>query len=419
MSYRILDLDVTQPLPCLTLLGRETGVAGVIRRREQPIGFLMRSLPPRSVISAQRLSHWITQECGLRLLQSALQESLLASDAPPPGDRLPPVTIALCTRDRPEWAMRCVRSLLSLRLPENHNGVEILVVDNAPGDERTCDLVSAMDGVRYLREPKAGLNFARNRALQAAHGDLLAFVDDDVVVDPGWLLALWRSWWTHPDAAAWTGQVLPYELETEAQILFEQRGGFRRAFEPIRFGAVLPENPLYPSAVGICGTGCNMVFRRDVLQHLNGFDEALDTGKPLPGGGDHDIFYRVVRAGYPLIYEPGCLVFHHHRRDRAQLRRQYWSWGLAIMAFLGKCHQQDPEMRSQVRSLMRWWFQDELRQVWCSLCGRHPLPADLLLGELWGGVRGLLGEYGRSQSRVAQIRRAVELVPASLERCNP
>jgi glycosyltransferase involved in cell wall biosynthesis len=435
MSYRILDIEVTQPLPIITLLPEETGIALIVRRNRKPIGFFMRSLSPLSKISSDQISTWITQECGTRLIQSALQESLAAVEknraSSVLSQKLPSVTIAICTKDRPEWIVRCVRSLQALHLPkgilgealaskadnipanqsnlipeENYRdaNVEILVIDNAPSDQQTEASITAMPGIRYVQEPKAGLNFARNRAIQEARGELVAFIDDDVVVDSGWLMALFCSWVTNSDAGAWTGQVLPYELETEAQILFEQRGGFRRVFEPIRFGTILSSNPFYPSAVGICGTGCNMAFRRDVLLKLNGFDESLDTGKPLPGGGDHDIFYRVVRTGYPLIYEPDCLVFHQHRRAHAQLRHQYWTWGLAIMAFLSKCHQQDPAMRSQVRALMNWWFWDELRQVLYSLRGKHPIPAGMLLAELWGGVQGLFGEYERSQSRSARIR---------------
>lgn len=441
MSYRIVDLDVTHRLPTVTLLSQETGLAFVIRRKDEPVGFFMRSLSPLSVVSSEQISDWIVQECGTRLLQSAIQESLTEEESTKSrlrnAQKLPSVTIAICTKDRPDWVVRCVQSLLSLYLPNGTLGdrlknksdgsgsnfepktdaieatIEILVIDNAPSDAATQTRITAIPGIRYVCEPKAGLDFARNRAIEEATGDLLAFVDDDIVVDPGWLMALYNSWIIHPDAGAWTGQVLPYELETEAQILFEKRGGFRRGFEPIRFRSVLASNPLYPSSIGICGTGCNMVFRRDLLIKLDGFDESLDTGKPLPGGGDHDIFYRVIRADYPLIYEPNCLVFHQHRRTYAQLQHQYWTWGLAIMAFLSKCYQQNPENRSQVQALIKWWFWDELRQVIASLLGKHPLPVKMLLAELWGGVQGLFGEYERSQARSAKIRQQHALQTSS------
>lgn len=148
-----------------------------------------------------------------------------------------------------------------------------------------------------------------------------------------------------------------------------------------------------------------MTFRREILLKLGGFDEALDTGKPLPGGGDLDIFYRVVRAGYPMVYEPQYLVFHQHRRDLKGLRRQYWTWGLGFMAFVVKSYQGDPDKQSLFRGLVKWWFKDMLHQLAGSLLGRHILPPEMIVAELWGGVIGLLGEYPRSLKRIEKIRK--------------
>ncbi|MEP7176632.1 MAG: glycosyltransferase, partial [Gemmatimonadales bacterium] len=62
---------------------------------------------------------------------------------------------------------------------------EILVVDNAPPDDATQDLVARYPSVRYVREPIQGLDFARNRALASASGEVVAFLDDDAVAEPG------------------------------------------------------------------------------------------------------------------------------------------------------------------------------------------------------------------------------------------
>ena len=72
--------------------------------------------------------------------------------------------------------------------------------------------------VRYVREPKPGLDHARNRALTEATGSILAFTDDDVVVDPAWALALTTAFAADPEAMVVTGLVVPYELETDAQL---------------------------------------------------------------------------------------------------------------------------------------------------------------------------------------------------------
>lgn len=403
MSYIIAEIELTQPLPTLSLSESDTGIALILRRKDKPIGFLIQALPPTSAIAPEELAQLIAKEVGFKLLQESLREELF-----PPANQSPPsLTVAICTKDRTENLARCLKSLLKLQKSKSEGSpcFEILVVDNAPSNEQTKVLVRSLQNVHYVQEPKPGLDFARNRALNEATGELLAFLDDDVVVDRNWIDGLMEAWAENPDATAFTGLVLPYELVTEAQILFEQGGGFRRGFEKIRYGQTLPGNPLHPCGAGIFGAGCNMAFRREILLKLGGFDEALDTGTPLPGGGDLDIFYRVIRAGYSLVYEPQYLVFHQHRREKEKLRRQYWSWGLGFMAFVIKSYQSDPPQRSQLRRLILWWFKNQLRQIRERLRGRHPLPMPMLLSELWGGVVGLLGEYRRSLRRIEQIRR--------------
>lgn len=404
MPYTITEIEVTQPLPTLSLSESVTGIALLLRRKGKPVGFLMKALTAKSVLNPEDLAQLLGQEVGAKLLQESIREELI-----PPANQVgfPSLTVAICTKDRPENLARCLESLLKLqnRGSEGSPGFEILVVDNAPSDKRTKELIAALPGVLYVQEPKPGLDFARNRALQEATGEILAFLDDDVTVDGQWLDGLVEAWAENPDAAAFTGLVLPYELATEAQILFEQRGGFRRGFEKIRYGKTLPNNSLYPCGAGMFGAGCNMAFRREVLFKLGGFDEALDTGAPLPGGGDLDIFYRVIRAGYPLVYEPQYLVFHQHRREYEKLRHQYWTWGLGFMAFVVKSYQNDPPQRSRLRHLVLWWLKDQLDQFQKSLRGCHVLPPVMILAELWGGVVGILGEYPRSLRRIEQIRR--------------
>ncbi|MBW4599325.1 MAG: glycosyltransferase [Calothrix sp. FI2-JRJ7] len=401
MSYIIQDIEVTQPLPTISLSENDTGLALILRRKDRPIGFVMKALPPeKSVLTSDELTQIITKEVGKKLLEESLKEELKLKTANLAD--FPSLTVAICTKDRPDNLTRCLNSLLKL---QEKSYFEILVVDNAPSDQRTQNVVAALPTVRYVREPKPGLDFARNLAISTATGEILAYIDDDVVVDRQWLDGLKEAWAENPDADAFTGLILPFELDTEAQILFELAGGFRRGFEKIRYGQVLPGNELYPCGSGIFGAGCNMAFRRDMLIKLGGFDEALDTGAPLPGGGDLDIFYRVIRAGYVLVYEPRYLIYHQHRRETAKLRHQYWTWGLGLMAFIIKSYQSDLPQRKNLRRLILWWFQYEFDRLKQSIKGKHPLPISMLLAELWGGIVGLWGEYPRSVKRIEQIRR--------------
>ena len=85
-----------------------------------------------------------------------------------------------------------------------------------------------------------------------------------------------EAWATNPDASAFTGPVLPYELETRAQVTFEEMGGFGNNFNRVRFGREQADSSSYPCGAGMFGCGCNMVFRRTTLLKLNGFDDALE-----------------------------------------------------------------------------------------------------------------------------------------------
>lgn len=404
MRYVILDQDIGAPLPAVALGPEDAGLALLLRRNDRPIAFVMQPLAPATTLTAEECTRLVSRSSAMALLEDKLREELFSP--PSAASTGATVTIAVCTKDRPAELSRCLDSILRLR-NSSDAGVEILVVDNAPEDEATRSLVDNLN-VRYTCEPRPGLDFARNRALRQATKDYVAFLDDDVEADHGWLTGLFQALAENPDAAALTGLVLPRELSSEAQVRFERRGGFRRGFAKRRYqGQQMPGNVLYPASAGIFGAGCNMVVRRDVALELGGFDEALDTGAPLPGGGDIDIFYRIIRAGYPLVYEPTMLAFHSHRRDHAGLRRQYWTWGTGFMAFVAKTYTVDSHERERLRALVRWWLLHQLGELKRSLRGRSELTLDLALAELTGGLVGLAGTYPRSSRRVNRIRQQI------------
>jgi len=408
VRYAVFDIEVTQPIAALPLSPADAGVAVLIRRKGVPVGFWMQPTTGSRDVSAAEVAQRISGEAGQKIVAEAIREEMADPTVPSP---LPVVSVAICTKDRGDCIERLLHSLRSQAdgLPSGSGGFEILVVDNAPSNDKTREVAARWPEVRYLVEPRPGLNFARNLALREARGDILAFLDDDVVVDRHWAAGLASAWSQHQDAAAFTGQVLPLELETEAQVLFEFRAGFRRGFDRVRYGAVLPGDRLYPGGAGLFGTGANMAFRIDIVRQLGGFDEALDTGAPLPGGGDLDMFYRIIRSGHVLVYEPRFLVFHQHRREMKALRFQYRrSWGFGFMCYVSKCIQTDPERRVNLRRLVVWWFAkgliDSIKHLRKKLRGQRHVPPSILVGEVFGGVVGFLGGYARSQRRIAGIR---------------
>jgi glycosyltransferase involved in cell wall biosynthesis len=399
MRYRLSEIEITRPLAPLEFGADESGAAILLRRNGRPIGFLMQENSVKETWSPAELNHRISHALKTKIVEEAIRDELAL---PRTNVSFPSLSVAVCTRNRVATLKRCLNSLLPL---QQKYGFELLVIDNAPSDDATARLVKKFSTTRYVLEQRPGLDFARNRAWMEATGDLIAYLDDDVIVDSGWVAGLQEAWGENPDAAAFTGLVMPLKLDTRAQVLFEKRNGFRRGFDKNRFGQEVPGNPLYPCGAGIFGAGCNMAFRRNTLRDIGGFDEALDTGAPLPGGGDLDIFYRIIRAGYALVYEPSYMVFHEHRASESGLRRQYYTWGLGFMAFVVKSYRNDPPQRTRFRRLVIWWIRDQILQMSEALRGKHVLPFSMIFAEFCGGMIGIFGEYPRSLKRIATVRR--------------
>jgi O-antigen biosynthesis protein len=256
--------------------------------------------------------------------------------------RPPRASVVVATRDRPESLARCLDSLLALDYPD----YELVVVDNAPAASATERLIATRYApvVGYVREDRPGLANAHNRGVVAAGGDIVAFVDDDVVVDRSWLLELAMAFEWATDVGCVTGLIVAAELETPAQVWSELRWGLGKGLAPqmFRISDRRALGSLFPYAAGRFGSGANMAFRRGVLHQLSGFDPALGTGTPSRGGDDLAAFFAVVAAGYALAYTPRAIVRHYHRRDYASLRRQAYGYGVGLTAYLTKTVVDDP-----------------------------------------------------------------------------
>ena len=402
LRYRIFEIELADPLPKIAVPAGYAGFAAVIRLRGTPVGFFMEPMSGPAALGVGEVAARILRYAGKQIVSERIYRELRPTK--PPASP-PAIDVAICTHNRPETLAGCLRSLFSSG--KMHGSVRVLVIDNAPPDNRTREVAAAFPDVRYIVEPKPGLDFARNRAVREATGELLAFLDDDVAIDRCWLDGLRDAWAANPDAGAFMGPILPMELETRAQVVFERMGGFGKSFERVRFGSTLPDVATYPVGAGIFGAGANMVFRLDVLRKLGGFDDALDTGAPLPGGGDLDMFYRVARAGYALVREPRMLVFHQHRREYRKLQRQMWTWGLGAMAYITKSWRAEPAQRSKIRRWVFWWLIYQTGKLFAPLRRRTAKrwPWDMVLAEIAGGIVGLCGEYDRSLRRVERLRR--------------
>jgi GT2 family glycosyltransferase len=317
-----------------------------------------------------------------------------------------PVTVAVCTYQRPAELSRALGSLVR----QDPAAAELLVVDNGP-DRSALDLVAReYPGVRAVAEPIPGLDFARNRALAAASHDIVLFLDDDAVAQPGWVEAASRPLLEDALVGVTTGRVEPLSLESAGQKLFEANGGFSRGEQRIRLPADTDKllhgrkAPLIAWAVSV-GSGCSLAVRRDLVQRLGGFDPALDLGPALPGGGDHDIMWRVLLSGYDVVYEPRAVALHEHRRGLPEAKAQIVGHQRALVALLTKqLFQAGGSHRWSVAGFLAWRLVKPAVRLLRRMGGRDPLPAPLLLRMWLHCWLGLIA-YPRAR-RLAQQRAA-------------
>ncbi len=355
-----MEVELSEPLPALAAAaapdGRPYRRANVfVRLHGEPLGWVDVSLGGGEGLDAAALAAAVWPEVADRARRHLERDGQDAPTLLSPGgiatsgepaccrerrlflEAAPSISVLIPSRERPDRLQRCLDSLLACEYPRER--VSVVIVDNAPQTDATRRLVEAYReraSISYVREDAPGSASARNRGLQAVDTEIVAMTDDDVLVDRHWLTEVARCFAAFPEAAAVSGLLLPLELDTQAQLWFEEYGGFSRGFDRRVFdlGAHWPpEERLYPWTAGLFGTGNNFSFRTEALREIGGFDPALGNGTPALGGVDSEVLLRTVLTGHTIVYEPAAIALHAHRPDYAGLRRQVYAYGAGLSAY--------------------------------------------------------------------------------------
>lgn len=411
-----MNIELSSRLEDIEGLGGYAALQLFVRLHGKPVGYV--TLVPRGTRCAARdiikaifnkhSSTIIRYLLCNRLAQGPLrpggfcEDDFLQSSPPSFQGPYPLVTAAVCTRDRTDDLSLCLDALTNLSYPK----LDLLVVDNAPTNDSTRELVRRQyPEVRYVREPRPGLNWARNRAILEAQGEIIAFTDDDVLADREWINALARIFIENPQVMAVTGLVTPYQLETKAQVLFEMYGGFGRGFKRKWYhsGNKRVDKNSFHLGAGIFGTGANMAFRRCLFEEIGGFDPALDVGTVTNGGGDLEMFFRVLQEGHTLVYEPEAVVQHRHRRKYENLKLQLTNHGIGLYAYFVRSALAYPAARLPFIQFGLWWLlKGHIRPLLISFIMPNRYPRELMLAEFKGSFIGLY-RYYKARRMVAKI----------------
>jgi GT2 family glycosyltransferase len=296
-----------------------------------------------------------------------------------------PVSIVVATLDRPDDLRECLSYLTA---QETHRPGEIIVVDNHPASGLTPPVVAEFPGVRLVNEQRQGLAYARNRGFLASRGEIIIATDDDVIAPADWLEKLLAPF-ANPEVVVATGNVLPWRLETTAQRLFESygglgRGGDRRVADGEWFRRCRTAVPTWS-----LGATANAAFRASIFRHqqIGLMDEALGPGMPSGVGEDTYLFYKVLKAGYSIAYEPAAWVWHKHRADLPALRRQIFNYSKGHVAYHLTTLLRDGDWRAAV-NLAVLLPGTHLRRALRRLIGRSDYPLSLVLIEAAGNLAG-------------------------------
>ena len=234
---------------------------------------------------------------------------------------LPPTTLIICSRNRPTMLQQTIESVLQ----GDEVPSEVVVVDQSSAANPNIENLKSQRNtdIRYIWTQTIGLSRGRNIGVAAARHPILAIIDDDMFVASNWYGAFIRALLDAGERVVVTGRVLPAEAEVP--------GGFVPTFMPSDVPAV------YEGRIGNdVLAGGHMVAYRSAFETVGGFDERLGAGGAFPAADDNDLGFRLLEAGYRIIYAPQAVVYHRAWRGKGEYLPMRWSYGRGKGGFYTK-----------------------------------------------------------------------------------
>lgn len=297
------------------------------------------------------------------------------------------ISVVVVTHNRALMLKRALETLVH-QVTGGRFSYEILVVDDGSTDSTEAVVQEVMDkadnhshlAVRYFYRDKEGISPARNKGVKEAHGQWLAFFDDDQLAEPKWLAELYQVALMR-DADCVDG---PIDLILPANFPAGLGPRIRALFgEKFVASDARPKSPK-----DTWGTG-NALINKSLFDQVGEFDIALEVGE------DTDFFTRVENRGFKICYAPEALVHHEIPESRlriSSIREAFFKGGVAN----ARIHLKN-DGRNKMVTHMLWRVavalgRDIPLMVMGGVLGGHPLMLDSLgglsytAGYFWGGI---------------------------------
>jgi O-antigen biosynthesis protein len=232
-------------------------------------------------------------------------KNVYTDDLPPALPRYPKVSVIVCAYNGERTVDSCLASLETLNYPN----YEVIVVNDGSND-RTKEISERYKYIRLINQANQGLSAARNVGLRAATGDIIAYTDCDCMVDPDWLMHLVARFLTSDFGAVGGPNLPPPDNSMVANCVAVSPGA--------------PAHVLLDDEIAEHIPGCNMAFRREALEAIDGFDPLFRAA-----GDDVDVCWRLQNKGYKIGFSAAAVVWHFRRNTVRDYVKQQEGYGKA------------------------------------------------------------------------------------------
>jgi len=228
-------------------------------------------------------------------------------------------SVVVCTFNHSENLRRVLKSLREAVIPD-HLSCEFILVDNNSDDDTRLvfeEIEKHYESkIRYVFEEKRGISHARNRGIKEARGEIIAFTDDDVIVDKYWIQNIEKAYKEHDDVACVGGKILPIWEISKPKWLKPNLYPYLALLD---YG----DSVAYMDSPKIWGA--NFAVKSEMFKKYGLFDSNLGRiPRKLYGGEETEFLYRLQNAGEKILYYPLSIIYHYvsaHKMSKRYIRK--------------------------------------------------------------------------------------------------